>query len=83
MQGSYGRVSWRLEEGSGQGSQKWKQRGWSGFLFGRGEVSGGLGEGAERVIVFRVICGLGFLCDSPELCNIAPPPFVCVVETYL
>jgi hypothetical protein len=49
----------------------------------RGEVSSGLGEGAERVIVFRVICGLGFLCDSPELCNIAPPPFVCVVETYL
>jgi len=65
MQGSYGRVSWRLEEGSGQGSQKWKQRGWSGFLFGRGEVSSGLGEGAERVIVFRVICVLGFLCDSP------------------
>jgi hypothetical protein len=28
-------------------------------------VSGGLGEGAERVIVFRVICVLGFLCDSP------------------
>jgi hypothetical protein len=24
-----------------------------------------LGEGAERVIVFRVICVLGFLCDSP------------------
>ena len=31
----------------------------------RGEVSSGLGEGAERVIVFRVICVLGFLCDSP------------------
>jgi hypothetical protein len=35
-------------------------------------VSGGLGEGAERVIIFRVICGLGFLCDSPKLCNITP-----------
>jgi len=46
-------------------------------------VSDGLGEGAERVIIFRVICGLGFLCDSLKLCNITPRPFVCVVETYL
>jgi hypothetical protein len=42
------------------------------LLFGRDEVSGGSSEGEERVMIFRVFCGLGFLYNYSQLCKIAP-----------
>jgi hypothetical protein len=42
------------------------------LLFGRDEVSGGSGEGEERVMIFRVFCGSGFLYNYSQLCKIAP-----------
>jgi hypothetical protein len=68
-------------KGSGQGRRKWgygveekkiPTGGRLRLLFGRDEVSGGSGEGEERVMIFRVFCGSGFLYNYSQLCKIAP-----------